>query len=276
LPSGSLPTAAPDDVCAAAVEVARAAAVEVAGGSFVGDHAGAEADGERIVTHYFENLDEAYAGWRWAVTVVRAPRSKTVTVDEVVLLPGSGALLAPTWLPWSDRLQAGDLGVGDVIPTAADDERLVPGYADVWPHDEIDDIPDIEMLVADFWLDRPRVLSLTGREEAAERWYDGDHGPRAAIARAAELSCATCGFFVTMHGALGRVFGVCANEYAPDDGRVVSFDHGCGAHSEALVIHTEPMAEPAEPVEPVEPDAEPVGEQVAELEAPSHSDADLL
>jgi hypothetical protein len=26
---------------------------------------------------------------------------------------------------------------------------------------------------------------------------------------------------------------VCANEYAPDDGRVVSLDHGCGAHSEA-------------------------------------------
>jgi hypothetical protein len=35
-------------------------------------------------------------------------------------------------------------------------------------------------------------------------------------------------------GPLGRVFGVCANEYAPDDGRVVSLDHGCGAHSEAL------------------------------------------
>ena len=34
-------------------------------------------------------------------------------------------------------------------------------------------------------------------------------------------------------GPLGRVFGVCANEFAPDDGRVVSLDHGCGAHSEA-------------------------------------------
>jgi hypothetical protein len=30
------------------------------------------------------------------------------------------------------------------------------------------------------------------------------------------------------------VFGVCANEYAPDDGRAVSLDHGCGAHSEAV------------------------------------------
>ena len=31
------------------------------------------------------------------------------------------------------------------------------------------------------------------------------------------------------------MFGVCANAYAPDDGRVVSVDHGCGAHSEALL-----------------------------------------
>ena len=37
---------------------------------------------------------------------------------------------------------------------------------------------------------------------------------------------------VGLSGPLGRVFGVCANEYAPDDGRVVSVDHGCGAHSE--------------------------------------------
>jgi Protein of unknown function (DUF3027) len=43
----------------------------------------------------------------------------------------------------------------------------------------------------------------------------------------------TCGFLTQLGGPLGRVFGVCTNEYAPDDGRVVSFDHGCGAHSEA-------------------------------------------
>ena len=29
------------------------------------------------------------------------------------------------------------------------------------------------------------------------------------------------------------MFGVCANEFANDDGRVVALDHGCGAHSEA-------------------------------------------
>jgi hypothetical protein len=39
-----------------------------------------------------------------------------------------------------------------------------------------------------------------------------------------------------MAGSLGRVFAVCANEQAPDDGRVVSLDHGCGAHSEVVAV----------------------------------------
>jgi hypothetical protein len=242
--AGSADPAVPDAVCAAAVDLARAAAQAVAGNSRVGDHEGVESDDERIVTHFFSSTDRAYTNWRWAVTVVRAPRSKHVTVDEVVLLPGSGALLGLPWVPWSDRLQAGDLGIGDVLPTSADDPRLVPGYAGVGPHDETDDADTFDALVNDFWLGRPRVLSVYGRVEAADRWYDGDHGPHAPIARAADLHCASCGFLTLMRGTLSRVFGICANEYAPDDGRVVSFDHGCGAHSQALVAQTEPLRTP--------------------------------
>jgi hypothetical protein len=258
--AGGATSPVPDEVGAAAVELARAAALEVAGPVLIGDHLGVEAEGERIVTHYFASTDRGYVGWRWAVTVVRSPRSKTVTVDEVVLLPGPGALLAPDWVPWSERLQAGDLGVGDVLPTATDDERLVPGYAGVGPHDEIDGTESgiADVLIDDLWLGRPRVLSLQGREEAAQRWYDGEHGPEAPIARAAELSCASCGFLVLMRGALSQLFGVCANEYAPDDGRVVSFDHGCGAHSEALVVHTAPQGD--------EPVADVVAEPATEVE----------
>jgi hypothetical protein len=44
--------------------------------------------------------------------------------------------------------------------------------------------------------------------------------------------CRSCGYFVPMAGALRAVFGVCANEWSPSDGRVVTLDHGCGAHSE--------------------------------------------
>ncbi|MGH3318950.1 MAG: DUF3027 domain-containing protein [Streptosporangiaceae bacterium] len=228
-----------DEVCAEAIETAREAAAESARPGQLGDHLGAEADGERLVTHSFACRDPGYHGWRWAVTVTRAARAKKVTVSESVLLPGPGAILAPEWVPWRERLQPGDLGAGDLLPTPRHDERLAPGLADAREEAEHQE----------FWelgLGRPRVLSEEGRDVAAERWYDGDHGPDTAIAKAAPGRCATCGFFVLLQGPLRQLFGVCANEQAPDDGRVVSADHGCGAHSEAVVVP--PVREPVPPI----------------------------
>lgn len=225
-----------DTVGAAAVEEARAAAVADAPG-LVGEHLGVVADDERVTTHLFATLDPAYRGWRWAVTVARASRSKTVTVEDVVLLPGDDSLLAPTWVPWSERLRPGDLGVGDLLPTKADDPRLAPSYTDV-------DDDETRGVAFELGLGRRRVLSYDGRVDAVERWYDGDRGPEAAIARAAPAACATCGFFVPLAGALRQAFGACANEYAPDDGKVVSVDHGCGAHSEAVVLPAPPSPAP--------------------------------
>ena len=60
--------------------------------------------------------------------------------------------------------------------------------------------------------------------------------------------CGTCGFLVKLSGPLASLFGVCANAYANDDGRVVSVDHGCGAHSEARLSRKnlpQPLPEPA-------------------------------
>jgi len=231
-------TREPDRACAEAVDLARDAVVAVVGAAVVGGHLGAQAEGERVVTHLFDCADPAYAGWRWAVNVVRAPRAKAVTVSETVLLPGPGALLAPDWVPWQDRLRPGDLGVGDLLPAPPDDERLVPlvvlegddavtdwfGDADAGPA-EPSELPAPG---------RSRVLSAIGREYASERWYASEHGPRTPLAHAAPAHCISCGFFVPLSGELGRLFGACANAYAPDDGRVVSADHGCGAHSESM------------------------------------------
>jgi len=237
-------TREPDQACAEAVDLARDAVVAVVGRAQVGDHLGVQAEGERIVTHLFDCTDPAYTGWRWAVTVGRAPRSKVATVSETVLLPGPGALLAPDWVPWHDRLRPGDLGVGDLLPAPPDDERLVPlvvlegddAVLDWFDGDWFDGDPDAgpgepgELPAPG----RSRVLSAIGRESASERWYDSEHGPRTPLAHAAPAHCVSCGFFVPLSGGLGRVFGACANAYAPDDGRVVSADHGCGAHSESM------------------------------------------
>lgn len=222
------PTASLDSLAAAAVDVARAAAETEAPGQ-IGEHVGTSADEERLVTHLFATKDPAYRGWCWAVTVVRASRARAVTVDDVVLLPNDGALLAPEWVPWSERVLPGDVGVGDLLPTLADDPRLVPGYLST-------DDADERAVVLEFGLGRERVLSYDGRLDAVERWYDGDPGPDAAIAKAAPAACATCGFYIPLSGALRQAFGVCANALAPDDAKVVSVDHGCGAHSQAVVV----------------------------------------
>src|SRR4051794_18679954 len=152
-----------DDVAAAAVDEARAA-VEADEPGMVGDHLGVVADDARVVTHFFATKDPAYRGWRWAVTVVRASRSKTITVDDIVMLPGEEALLAPEWVPWSERLRPGDLGVGDLLPTAADDPRLAPAFLMTEDDEE-------RGVAEELGLGRERVLSFEGRLEAVERWY---------------------------------------------------------------------------------------------------------
>jgi hypothetical protein len=231
----------PDAACAAAVDLARAAAEEDAEPGTVGAHLGVTAEGERLVTHAFAALAKGYRGWRWAVTVARAPRSRTVTVCEVVLLPGTDAILPPAWVPWQERIAPGDLGPADVLPYRADDPFLAPGYSATDEEDEDH---------AQLWelgLGRVRVLSLEGREAAATRWYTGNHGPTAEEALHAAAPCSTCGFFLPLAGGLRRAFGVCGNEWSPSDGRVVSVDHGCGAHSETDVEVPEPMPLP-EPI----------------------------
>ena len=241
---------AADAALVAAVDVARSAAEDVAEPGSVGEHLGAASEGERVVTHTFACTSLAYRGWRWAVTIARAPRSRTVTVSEVHLLPGDDSVVAPTWLPWADRLAPGDLSPGDVLPKRVDDPLLEQGF-EATGDEDVDAVALWEL-----GLGRPRVLSLAGRDEAAQRWYDGEHGPRDPHAEQAPAKCTTCGYFVPMAGALRQVFGVCANEWSPSDGKVVSLDHGCGAHSELDVERRpEPLDEPVldemgyEPVE---------------------------
>lgn len=242
-----MPTAtrssAVDPALAEAVDVARAAAVEEAGPDGVGEHLGVDSDDERVATHHFVALSRGYVGWAWSVTLARASRAKTVTVDEVCLLPSAGALLAPQWVPYAERLRAGDLGPGDLLPVLADDDRLEPGWTGGAEALADDGSPDDEVaqLAWELGLARARVLSVVGIDDAADRWVNGTGGPRTPLAEAAPASCVTCGFVVRLGGLLGQAFGVCANEYSPSDGHVVTMDHGCGAHSEGGAALT-PMA----------------------------------
>lgn len=206
-------------------ELARTAAIETAGdAAHVGDLLSVENHDDGYTTVRFASDLKGYAGWVWAVVLTGADAEPTVC--ESYLLPGDGALLAPEWVPWEDRVRPGDLDAHMVLPYIADDPRLVPGYTAAIG-DDVD-----EMEIFEFGLGRERVLAPEGREAAAERWYRGSHGPTAASAVASTAPCSTCAFFIPLTGSMRMVFGVCANEWSPSDGRVVSVDHGCGAHSQ--------------------------------------------
>lgn len=206
-----------------AVDLAREAVSELAGEHTVGEHVQVRSEAEHTATHYFAAQLPGYRGWQWAC--VLSALGEHVTIDEVALLPGPDALLAPEWVPWAQRVRPGDLGPGDVLPVAEDDARLEPGYVVVDGPDA--DLIDNEVPVG---LGRERVLSAVGRAEAAARWSAGEFGPGAEAAKQADHHCGSCGFLVALRGSLGHAFGVCANELSAD-GRVVALDYGCGAHS---------------------------------------------
>jgi hypothetical protein len=238
------PAAAGNDALSTAVDQARAAAVDTAGSpELVGEHLGATRESPsseqggaelgEVVTHSFASRLPGYVGWYWAVTLAAVPGEEHVTVDEVVLLPGEQALLAPAWVPWHERLRPGDLSVGDVLPSTEDDPRLVPGYT---ADDDLADDLEGSVVASEIGLGRERVMSREGREEAAARWDAGEFGPRSAMARQAPGPCGTCGFFLPLAGSLRQSFGACGNVYAPADGRVVAIDYGCGAHSQATLV----------------------------------------
>ncbi|MCT1363125.1 MULTISPECIES: DUF3027 domain-containing protein [unclassified Microbacterium] len=84
-------------------DLALAALREITPAATVGPAAGFTPEEDGSVSLRFENRLPGYPGWYWTVTVARV-EDEEPTVLEVELLPGDGALLAPEWVPWAERL----------------------------------------------------------------------------------------------------------------------------------------------------------------------------
>ncbi|WP_417193257.1 DUF3027 domain-containing protein [Bifidobacterium pullorum] len=132
--------------------------------------------------------------------------------DDAAAVPASDEVASSEDMPTPSDVAAGEGSDSEVAATAQS---------------------DVDDAVEEFDLSRRHVMSPLGRSQTAKRWYEGPRGPKSLSTKTAGgHTCATCGFFVPLKGELNLLFGVCANKWSPDDGRVVSLDHGCGEHSE--------------------------------------------
>lgn len=93
-----------DTVLAQAKDIALAGIQEITSAENIGIVHHLRGEEERLTTHLFECTMSGYRGWFWFATLSRTPRSKIATVCEVGLIPGDDALLAPAWVPWSERM----------------------------------------------------------------------------------------------------------------------------------------------------------------------------
>jgi hypothetical protein len=80
------------------------AAVEAASRNAVGFFIESVEEDEGVVTYLFEGKLKGYVGWRWSVSIFQAEGDVPPTISEVLLVPGPESLVAPDWVPWSERL----------------------------------------------------------------------------------------------------------------------------------------------------------------------------
>lgn len=85
-------------------DFARTSLIESVGRNKVGNFIEVIDEDSDVATFLFENNQKGYVGWRWSVSVFQADSKEPATVSEIVLMPGPDSLVAPDWVPWSERL----------------------------------------------------------------------------------------------------------------------------------------------------------------------------
>lgn len=127
-------TSTPDQLAESTRDLALAALHEITPPTTVGPATGHAVEEGGAVSLRFENRLPGYPGWFWTVTVAQVDGSEP-TVLEVELMPGDGALLAPDWVPWAERLAEYRAHQAELAAQAAD----APAEADADEDDDSDE-----------------------------------------------------------------------------------------------------------------------------------------
>ena len=122
-------------------QLARAALLEITPESTIGEPAGTVDEAEGVVSYLFEVAMNGYPGWKWTVTVANIGEGPA-SVLEVEMMPAEGALLAPEWIPWADRMddyRAAQIALGEAAADDSDDDESDDDDADAADDDDDED-----------------------------------------------------------------------------------------------------------------------------------------
>lgn len=141
-----LPVSLPNERLLSARDLALAALHEITPASTVGPPAGYLPEADGVISLRFQNRLGGYPGWYWTVSVAQVDDEEP-TVLEAELLPGDGALLAPEWVPWAERLaeyraHQAELAASaehDADDASAESDEELEADADDLDADELDD-----------------------------------------------------------------------------------------------------------------------------------------
>ena len=118
------------------------AAVEASSRNAVGFFIESLEEDEGVVTYLFEGKLKGYVGWRWSVSVYQVDENSPATVSEVLLVPGPESLIAPDWVPWSERLADYKALQAELEAQAALDAEEADDSDDVDDVDEAEELED--------------------------------------------------------------------------------------------------------------------------------------
>jgi hypothetical protein len=138
-PAEAAPPLPPIDE-AVARELALAALHEITPAATIGDFTDASVAEDGVLTLRFANRMAGYPGWFWTVGVAQVEDSAP-TVLEAELTPGEGALTAPEWLPWAERLAE-----YEAAQAALAAEGLATDDLEGDEDEDLDDVDDLDAL----------------------------------------------------------------------------------------------------------------------------------
>lgn len=158
---------------------AKMAAVESAPKNGVGDFLTSIEEDENVYTFLFAAKMKGYVGWAWSVSLFAD--DENTTVSEVNLMPGDESLIAPNWIPWSERLAdykalQSELEAQAALEAAENEDSEDESADDSEETDDADEAEEVSEETSEEVVAEESAASLTNESVDAENDSDDAGG----------------------------------------------------------------------------------------------------